>query len=429
LALWLRPSPAALTRRELADLYCRGGDTFARMYFIAEAEGMSEPTEQALLSLGRRYYRLGGAADPTSARAVLSLGLASRAMGRVREGNSTMFRALREGLLPPGQAAAVRALLVLRRPDLESVEVSRQALGDAGLSPVLFADVYQRMGRADLANRETRAAEQRGLSLLPALIVLLVTCGLLLTSGVALLVYGAVSLVRRSSRGRAAPGPLPAAWGPREALEAVVILLLVQLFAGYVGRRALGEGVVPRASVQAVAAILSGICALVWVKLVSAGAEFGWRFARWARQTVIGIGVAGLALPALVGLEQLLTWLLAGRPAQDPVNMLLATPPSWSSRAAIVLFICVVVPVLEETLFRGVLYRALRRERAFPPAALGSALVFAAGHLTAATFPPMLILGILLAYLYERSGSLLTPAVAHGVYNAVNLALMLAIFG
>jgi membrane protease YdiL (CAAX protease family) len=87
------------------------------------------------------------------------------------------------------------------------------------------------------------------------------------------------------------------------------------------------------------------------------------------------------------------------------------------------------VPVVEETLFRGVLYGALRRHWPFAPAALASGAVFAVGHLSLAGAIPYLLLGLLFAYLYERSGSLVAPWAAHGAFNAFNLAVLLALFG
>jgi membrane protease YdiL (CAAX protease family) len=36
--------------------------------------------------------------------------------------------------------------------------------------------------------------------------------------------------------------------------------------------------------------------------------------------------------------------------------------------------------------------------------------------------------GVLLAWLYERSGSLLVSAAAHGAFNAFNVAMLMVLF-
>ena len=86
---------------------------------------------------------------------------------------------------------------------------------------------------------------------------------------------------------------------------------------------------------------------------------------------------------------------------------------------------------------RVVLCRQLRRwigrklqrgaEGNFPlVAALVSGAVFAAVHLHAATFVPLWFLGVAFAWLYWRTGSILAPMFAHFLFNATNLALILA---
>jgi membrane protease YdiL (CAAX protease family) len=76
------------------------------------------------------------------------------------------------------------------------------------------------------------------------------------------------------------------------------------------------------------------------------------------------------------------------------------------------------VPLLEETVFRGFLYRAFRRCSGPALAIPISALLFALAHVPDwPQMPALFVLGIGLAYLYERSGSLVTPIVFHTVFN------------
>jgi len=76
------------------------------------------------------------------------------------------------------------------------------------------------------------------------------------------------------------------------------------------------------------------------------------------------------------------------------------------------------VPVCEELFFRGYLYHALARVSKRRAAAV-SAMVFALAHgLSIYGFLPRLVLGLLLCALMERTGTLLSPMLVHGCYNA-----------
>jgi membrane protease YdiL (CAAX protease family) len=74
--------------------------------------------------------------------------------------------------------------------------------------------------------------------------------------------------------------------------------------------------------------------------------------------------------------------------------------------------------ICEELLFRGVILTGLRRSFGPVAAVAVSALLFAALHASPWRFFPQLLLGVLLALLTLRSGSVLPAVVAHAAYNA-----------
>ncbi len=86
----------------------------------------------------------------------------------------------------------------------------------------------------------------------------------------------------------------------------------------------------------------------------------------------------------------------------------------------------VFAPVFEEIAFRGLLFATLRRRLPFAPAALVSAGIFAAAHgYGLIGFLSVLWSGILWAWVYERTGSLLPGMVAHAANNLfVSLTVM-----
>lgn len=85
-----------------------------------------------------------------------------------------------------------------------------------------------------------------------------------------------------------------------------------------------------------------------------------------------------------------------------------------------------VLPAGEELLFRGALYGGLRRVL-HPAAAIGvSALLFAVAHGNPAMLLlPVASLGVALALLYERTGSLVTPMLFHSLHNGLTLTFAL----
>jgi membrane protease YdiL (CAAX protease family) len=81
-------------------------------------------------------------------------------------------------------------------------------------------------------------------------------------------------------------------------------------------------------------------------------------------------------------------------------------------------------PLVEELLFRGVLYQALRRRMPVGSAILISALIFSAMHLSLVLFIPFTLMGIILAAVYERSGSLIPTILLHACNNGIILLVI-----
>jgi hypothetical protein len=83
----------------------------------------------------------------------------------------------------------------------------------------------------------------------------------------------------------------------------------------------------------------------------------------------------------------------------------------------------VLVPALEEFAFRGALFGGLRRRLPTGLAMLVSALVFAALHPPAVALQ-VACLGLLLAWAYERTGSLVVPWMIHMLHNGLTLLML-----
>lgn len=151
-------------------------------------------------------------------------------------------------------------------------------------------------------------------------------------------------------------------------------------------------------------------------------AELGWRHTtlRWVLAAV-PLAVLGLAIAGVLG--GIAQSLLPSAQNQQCItvqkqyghSLLLALP-----------VVCIAAPVVEETIFRGVLYRWLRGVLPIGLAMLASGAVFAAAHAVTLLFLPLLGFGVLLAWVYERSGSLWPGVLVHALFNLAGIIAILS---
>jgi membrane protease YdiL (CAAX protease family) len=79
---------------------------------------------------------------------------------------------------------------------------------------------------------------------------------------------------------------------------------------------------------------------------------------------------------------------------------------------------CLLAPVLEEMLFRGLILRSFLARYGRGPALLGSAALFGLAHLNIYQGLVGLVLGLVAGWLYERTRSLGPCILLHGAYNS-----------
>jgi len=92
-----------------------------------------------------------------------------------------------------------------------------------------------------------------------------------------------------------------------------------------------------------------------------------------------------------------------------------------------ILFVVVtmIAPFSEEVFFRGFLYSAFKKSWGVNVALLLSSFLFAIVHLELYAFIPLMIIGWLLAYLFEKTKSLIPAIFLHGVYNLILILILL----
>jgi len=132
-----------------------------------------------------------------------------------------------------------------------------------------------------------------------------------------------------------------------------------------------------------------------------------------AEQVIINLAVYIGKLFTTVNIEQLI---------QQEAREQLKGIPTNASDSIIVLVVFVLlilVPVAEEMLFRGIAYVALRGKFGKIGGLLLSAILFAGLHGLVFHFVPLFFLGVGLAYLYERTRSLIPCIIVHVLINFV----------
>ena len=86
-----------------------------------------------------------------------------------------------------------------------------------------------------------------------------------------------------------------------------------------------------------------------------------------------------------------------------------------------------VFPFVEEILFRGLLHDWLHRRFGAVAACIGSAAIFAGAHGILVLLPALFVVGVMLAWARQKSGSLWPPIILHGSFNSIMVLLLFAV--
>ncbi len=171
------------------------------------------------------------------------------------------------------------------------------------------------------------------------------------------------------------------------------------------------------------------------VKLTEWRGAVGWSAPRGVfREIVAGIAGYFAGVPLFVAgaiMTVVLTRISAkifGEPTEPPSNPILDIVRSADLLMLVLLISLATIwaPIVEETLFRGALYRHLRGRVGFFIAALGTALLFAFMHSYGPLMVgPLIALGFTFAMIREWRGSLIGSMTAHCLHNSAIMVLML----
>lgn len=113
-----------------------------------------------------------------------------------------------------------------------------------------------------------------------------------------------------------------------------------------------------------------------------------------------------------LGVDNVQESVRALRDSEDPALL------GWMTLAALV-----AAPIGEEVIFRGYCYPVIKKYSGPTAALVGTSLVFACAHGNLPSALPLFLLGMLLVYTYERTGSLWAPVAVHFLFNAATVTL------
>ena len=109
-----------------------------------------------------------------------------------------------------------------------------------------------------------------------------------------------------------------------------------------------------------------------------------------------------------------------------PTHETASAAPQGADLIFYTVYTLILAPIAEETAFRGAALARLRNSFGAYSAALISATLFAAYHMSLAQFPYTFVLGFCLAIVAQRSGSIIPCIILHALNNLLTLAAALS---
>ena len=334
-----------------------------------------------------------------------------------------------------------------------------------------LAALYSAQGDKSEANRWTHQAQTRALPTLVPTIVLILLRGALFLLGLGLLFYLAVRAyqVRRATRSQSFQSVLPDLWptlppaiadsnrklGAGDLMAVFVTYLLsrevltVVLTGLSLGPLHLGGLLTPyRSQIRALSAadyatfnvvlesvtyLLSAAPPVLYLitmarqRGASLADEIGWNRRRFGSSLLFALGGFAIAQPLMIATSLLGARALRNAPApSNPVIPQLINAPGFWTPLLLIVLASVAAPLVEELLFRGVFYNAVRPKLGPWPAIIVTGLVFGFVHpVGVAEMLAIAMLGGVFAWMAETRRSMLPGIFAHGLNNLLTTLLLL----
>ncbi len=146
-----------------------------------------------------------------------------------------------------------------------------------------------------------------------------------------------------------------------------------------------------------------------------------------SRWILIGLAVAVVLLPVVALINGILIPMVTDGEFRNPqIHTMAQDGFSWPALLSMLVMAGIVAPFGEELVFRGLLFPWLQSHLGVAWAAILSGLIFGMLHFVPILIPALSAVGIALALLYHRCGSLWPVIVAHGAFNAIMVIMVYA---
>lgn len=147
----------------------------------------------------------------------------------------------------------------------------------------------------------------------------------------------------------------------------------------------------------------------------------------WKRCLALALKVLIVVAPLVLGLKtasvillQRFHWAVEEQNAVELVR----GAGTWM-RIYLFFFAIILAPWAEEFVFRGLLF-SLAKHLGWPKAGwFGVSFLFALIHANAPSFLSLFVLALALTWLYEKTGGLLAPVMAHSLFNCANVVILI----
>lgn len=382
---------------------------------------------------------LGDSGKPAARRQVESI--ARELSRRVDEKDKNMGLALRSLYLPAPGA------------EIDLTGLKRQI--ESYCPPGWYRDaalmrLYKVAGEKARLEELSGRVDEHGLRLFVNLLCLMAVGLVASLVGIVLVVVQLFTLARNQApSGDESGGSHAVPWGLSVAYAVLVLWFATQILVGAAAQQAtrsmhlMALGPLVAALTTAVLYLISngpGVLYAYFIAFKPAGMRFldGIRLrcrterAGPARLVFAGIGTWCVAVPAVMVAYLLASKFLGAQGSSNPIIGLVLEAARSSNHMATLTFyftLGVLAPFCEESLFRGFLYRTLRKKFGIGLSLFVSAALFSVAHMDAGAVLPLLCLGWLFGYVFERTRSLLPSMIAHGMWNSGTFTLVLLIFG
>lgn len=218
-------------------------------------------------------------------------------------------------------------------------------------------------------------------------------------------------------------------WNWKEALLALVLVYLINITVSTVisllGISQSDLSNFALASIIQTAGIIAVVYYFAIYRHHGSKGTLGLALGKVGRYIVTGLG-GGIAVLLMVIASSLVVQRIFSVPGElQPFAQLVVETSSLPQLLLLVFLGAILVPFGEELYFRGFLYPALRSRLGIPLAIIVSALVFGFLHFDLLRLIPLAVGGAGLAWLYEKTGSLYVPFVAHGFWNLAMLMIII----